>query len=372
MSKHIFFCCTLIIALVMVNNQAALGWGSATHSALSHITFDDPMVAPLIAGWPSDVVSDIEDWGGEPNYPWHDKQFDDIQDRAYIDGAGAPNGKDWSTLNDIVRMMYLLHSCADVGVPVGHSPAHWEPDGFTNKGKEAFLETQVNTWSTYPSVAGTTHFKHSRTGYEYDFTGTINEVVGTFYEVARDNKSWAKANLGVPGSDYNDYRAAGWNGTTIALMLQRAVFVDFVLSNYAAATIADVHYHSATNSYEFDGASSYDPDWIRWNSDGTYTRIDSNGSGGIVSWGWDFDLDGVWDLIASDGHHVTLSASELLAMGLTPNAVNWYGFCVKDDEGKWTETTTWFYMNSPGGAPEPASLSLLAVGALALVRRRSR
>jgi len=363
MSKRNFSLCIVAVLLPSLTvGGVAFGWAGNTHAKLCQRTFDDPVVAPLLSGIDQ---SEIENWTGEP--PTDLAQWDSITGRYYIESAGSISGYDWWSWNETTRLKYLMHSASDDGVPIGHSPAN---QVYVYPSTEAYLEAQVATWGTWPSVTGTTTYTHNRNGHTYYFTGTATDVVNTFYNACIDNATWYKSTrcwyFWPQGHWPEDHSDAGWNGTTIALMLMRAVIVDYMLAKQPAATIADVHYLSGSNSYDFDGASSYDRDNITWNSNGTYTRIDGDS---IDLYYWDFNDDGTWDHISSNGH-VTLTASQLLAMGLTPNARNDYPFAVRDDDGQFHPTRSWFYFNDVGGVPEPASLSLLAVGVLAMIRRK--
>jgi hypothetical protein len=212
--------------LLFAIGSTALGWGGPSHAALCQKTFDDPVLQPFLSGIDQ---SAIENYTGEPPGNWHSGQWTDIVARSYIDTAGvSPSGNNWNSLDETTRLKYLMHNTTDVGVPMGHSPAN---QVFVDSGKEAYLELQVSTWSTYPTVAGTTYYTHTKNGYSEDFDGTRDTIINKFYNACLNNATWSKNNLaGFPYfHDYNDYRAAGWNGTTIALMLQRVIFVDYFL-----------------------------------------------------------------------------------------------------------------------------------------------
>jgi hypothetical protein len=376
MSRQYLILCTLAVFVSLgMMTETALGWAGNSHSRLCRITFDDPVVSPLLElKDPATNLTTIEWFDGEPG-DYQSGQWSNIAARAYIDTGVSPNGLDWWGLDETTRLKYMQHNTSDVGVPIGHSPASYNPGGFTDTGKEAYLEAQVGTWTDYPSVYGTCNFTNSKTGHSYSFTGSYDVVLNTFYDACRDNMTWSKNHLaGFPYvHDYNDYRAAGWNGTTIALMLQRATFVDYFLtkqSPVALATGADrVIYPGEV--VHFSAENSYDPDEITWNSNGTYTNIGTSLESDIEYY-WDFNSDYSWDWI-DDDPLVDMTYNQLLALGIPTNQWVDCTLWIKDNEGKWDKDVDSLYLDSGGGmsmTPEPASLCLLAVGGLAMIRRK--
>ncbi|MBN1943750.1 MAG: PEP-CTERM sorting domain-containing protein [Phycisphaerae bacterium] len=371
MSRHVFFCCTLVIALIMISHQAAFGWGGPTHSALTTKTFDDPVVSPLLGGIDQGA---IEGYIGEPG-DWQDGQWDNVEARAYVSGMSSPNGKDWDSLDETTRLKYMTHNVADVCVPIGHSPACYDPGGYSHTINEGILELQVSAWGSYPSVAGTTSYTHNRNGHSYNFTGNINQVLDEAYDAIRDNMTWFKSTKHFWGHYPEDNSDAGWNGTTIALMLQRAMMVDYFLSKEDVYMEPDtLPTGSAGGVITFDESNSYDPDSVYWNSNGTYSQKYGIYSQGIQYFLYDFNGDvpsgGAWDYMTTD-EHLEFSVNDLISFGVPTN--QWSGFWKAgvDNEGNYGYAHDWMYL-STGGAPEPASLSLLAVGALALVRKRRK
>ncbi|MBN1554798.1 MAG: PEP-CTERM sorting domain-containing protein [Phycisphaerae bacterium] len=367
MSRQIFFCCTLVIALVGVCNPVAFGWGGPSHSAMCKKVFDDPVVAPLISGFNQ---STVEDWIGEPG-DWQDGQWDNVAARAYIDTGVSPNGLNWQSLDETTRVKYMMHNLGDVAVPVGHSPACYNPGGFSDTGKEAYLEAQVALWSSYPSVTGTCNFTNSKTGHTYNYTGTYSQILSTHYNACRDNMTWSKSHLaGFPYfHDYNDYRAAGWNGTTIAQMLMRASFVDYMLSKLPEQAVCDGdHVLGPGQTTTFDGSASYDPDAITWNGNGTYSPTNA----WMAGYYWDYNNDGVWDWVDNDPKDDNRSYDYLVGLGIPVGQWQTYILGVYDDEGHFDTCNDGRIYLVPGGVPEPASLSLLAVGGVSLLWRRKR
>lgn len=370
MSKHVLFRCTLvaIVSLLFVCN-AALGWNGGTHSGLTTHTIqvDNPFILSLMRGlgYSDDSITRVMTGSAnEPPGNWHAYQYWDIHYRAYVEGSGAPPSQtnNWSTIDDLTRLKYLMHNAGDVGVPIGHNPASlnnmWDGDGYTNKLKEFILETRVDLWpgSDYPSVAGTSVFTLSGDGSTYSFTGTIRNVVDTFYLACRDNMRFYKNG----GSE----RDAGWNGLALGKMLQRAVLVDYLLSKYNPP-VFPVEY-SYPGILKLSGAMSHDMDNIVWESNGTYSYTGT----GITQYAWDLNQDGIFDYVSTDSE-IDLHLHDLLAMGWQYNQTNYYTVYVRDDEYKWGSAVGDWFLSS-GGLPEPATVSLLAVGGLGMLIRRKK
>lgn len=334
-------------------SPVSFGWAGNTHAKLCQRTFDDPVLQPFLSGINQ---SEIENWTGEP--PDSLPSWYSIKNRLYIDN-------NWGSGDETTRLKYLTHITTDSAVPIRHAPANEVFDDF---GKEAYLETQVATWDNWPNVAGTTYYTHNRSGYYEDFDGTISTIVNKFYNACLNNASWSKNNLaGFPYvHDYNDYRDAGWNGTILGLMLQRAVLVDYFLAKQSPVANSNGDYYVAPGGTAcFSAVGSYDPDSINWSSNGTYY----NNGGGISGYYWDFDYDGTWDWIDNDPY-VDQTYDQLLARGIPTNQWVRYNFAIRDDEGKWAYDSDFLYLAS-GGVPEPAATSLLLLGAAAMLRRRS-
>ena len=365
MSKHVLFRCTLVVAVSLsCAGGVAFGWAPiGTHPALCQKTFDDPVLQPFLG---TINQSAIENYSFEPD--GHNVQWSSMTNRSYIDTAAPISGFDWNAMDETTRLQTLMHHTGDVGVPLDHMPAGTI---YTNdQVAEGFLEAQVATWGTYPTVAGTTSYTHNRNGHSYNFTGTIDQVVNTFYSACRDNASWFKS---TPKPWYlfgshlpADNTDAGWNGTTIALMLQRAVFVDYFLAKLpTVADLDDARFVlSPGGSARFDGRGCYDPDAVSWNSNGTYTQTYAT----LAEYCWDFNDDGVWDQIDHDPY-VDRTYEQLVAIGVPVNTWVNYQLRVKDNEGKYAFEEDWLWLNS-GGVPEPATMSLLIVGGVAMLRRK--
>ena len=97
----------------------------------------------------------------------------------------------------------------------------------------------------------------------------------------------------------------------------------------------------------------------------------SASTGSINWWGWDFDGDGDYEIegLGEDGNDaITVTYAELVAMGVLdghyPNAKMTVGWSASDPRN--TDTTT-FDLTI---VPEPATVALLAVGLVTLIRRR--
>jgi hypothetical protein len=375
MSKHVLIRCILVgMTSLLLVSTSALGWGGPSHSAMCHQVFDDAVVAPLLSA--IDDVDEIEDYIGEPG-SWQDGQWYNVEARAYIPGIASPNGKNWDSLDETTRLKYMMHNVADVAVPIGHSPACYNPNGYSGTIMEAALEAQVSTWGTYPDIEGTTTWYNDESGHTYHYTGTIYDVLDEHYYACRDNRDWFKSTEHWPGyHTTGENHDAGWNGTAIAQMLMRAMIVDYILAKENIYVAGDaLPTGSAGGTIQFDRAGSYDPDCVEWESDGTYSQIYGVHEQGIQYYLYDFNGDvpsgGDWDYSTSSDV-LNFSVDDLIGFGIPTDQWSWFYVAAVDNEGTAWAAGDWMYLSSGGGAPEPASLSLLAVGGLALLRRRKR
>ncbi|MBN1554706.1 MAG: hypothetical protein JXA11_08170, partial [Phycisphaerae bacterium] len=162
---------------------------------------------------------------------------------------------------------------------------------------------------------------------------------------------------------------AGSYGTSMAMMIMRVVLVDYFLSKEDPYLVPDTHpTGSAGGTILFDERDSYDPDCISWNNNATYTQIYGKKTTGMQYFLYDFDDDGDWDYTAyTDSLYYPVNS--LISMGIPTNQWSQYRKASVDDEGKWVYAYDSMYLST--GVPEPASLSLLAIGGLALLRRGS-
>ncbi|MBN1555147.1 MAG: PEP-CTERM sorting domain-containing protein [Phycisphaerae bacterium] len=369
MSKHILYFCALVLGVsLLLSSSTAFGWGGPSHSAMCHQVFDDAVVAPLLSQISN--VSTIEDWTGEPASGWQDGQWDNVEARAYIPGIDSPNGKDWDSLDETTRLKYMMHNVGDVAVPIGHSPACRNPNGYSNTIIEGILELQVSTWGTYPDIEGTTTWYNDESGHTYHYTGTIYDVLDEHYYACRDNRDWYKSTEHWPGyHTTGENQDAGWNGTAIAQMLMRAMIVDYILGKQPEDAVIDGNrILGPGDDTTFDASGSIDPDNIIWNSDGTYTHT----YGTLYQYRWDLDNDGTWDVIDDDPYD-KWTYEELVAFGIPTG--QWCTFKLgvyeEPEEGGSDYAYAQMYLQ-PSGAPEPASLSLLAIGGLGVLLRRKR
>lgn len=360
MSRQCFVRCTLAVVFsAFALNGVAFGWGGPSHSFLTTRTFNDDVLAPLLSGINQ---SAIESWTGEP--PTSLPQWESITGRYYIRYAGDVGGYNWwDDFDETTRLKYLTHSAADCAVPLGHAPAN---QVYTNTVAEAILEAQVSTWSTYPDVEGTCQYTHSETNHSYSLTGTIGQVIDTFEDAVLDNATWFESTQNWLGlHSIEDNTDAGWNGTKLALMLQRAVFADYMLSKQrTVATCGGTNVIGPGGLATFEAYGSYDPDNIEWNSNGTYSQRNTN----LESYYWDFNYDGTWDFIDDDPYDAR-SYDYLIGLGIPTGQWSTFRLSAYDDEGTRGDYYGQLYLY-PGGLPEPASLSLLAIGGILALRRR--
>ena len=90
---------------------------------------------------------------------------------------------------------------------------------------------------------------------------------------------------------------------------------------------------------------------------------------------WDVNGDvpygGDWEY-GNYGNYVYPSVNDLIAAGVPTDEWTMFYVAGVDDEGKISFAADWMYLSSGGGVPEPASLCLLATGALFVLRRRKQ
>lgn len=314
----------LLLLMTVSVGSTAWGWGGPTHSKLAQFLLDDPVISPFVTEFGIDRSSVIS-WTGEPPDAWHHPGWEMIRDRGYL---GVYSGVDWTSLSETTRLKYLIHIATDCGVPLGHSPAR---EVYINTVAEAALEAQVSTWSSYPSVVGTSYYQHSRTGYAAQFTGSYSDITNTFYYACLNNASWFKSTptpwylFGAHEPESN--KAAGWNGTTLGQMLGRAMLADYFLAK--RDTVAAINGSYAVNpggNVTFSAAGSYDPDSISWATNGTYY----NNGGGLTAFDWDLTNNGVWDVSASS---FNLNYDQLYSL-VGPTEGRTIQLRVIDNEGK--------------------------------------
>lgn len=360
--------------LILSAGGTALGWSGFEHADMCMGVFTDPGVEHLVNEMNFTIAeyNSIVTWWGEPPDEWHDGQWVTINTRAYIDTAGDMfDGKNWNTLSEVDRLRYLMHTAGDVAVPIGHSPAHYNPGGFSGDFEATFELMSFAYWQDPPGPYAMPHIYYSsvftnwQTWKNFYFDGTINDIKETFYEACRDNMTWLKEKYENDTLTNDDVIMAAWNGKYIAKMLMRAVLADYLLAKKKPVVEASEEYSGppwgpATMKFYCDG--SYDPDDICWDRDGKYEQMYDT----LVRYEWDFNRDGIWDW-GSDTPYCSHPVVNLLGLGC-PEGLSYYDVRCLDDEGKWSDIRTeQMYI---GPAPEPACLSLLAVGGLTLLRRR--
>jgi hypothetical protein len=253
--------------LLFACGSTAFGWAGTTHSLLCKRNFDLSVVSQFLGGVDQ---SAIENYTGEPD--GHEQQWLSISNRSYIDTAPPIVGFDWNAMDETTRLKTLMHHLGDVSVPAQHPPAGYEYFDQTAEGLCEFAATSgYSTVGELPAISGTTSYTHTQNGHSYNFTGTIGQVITTYYNACRDNGSWYKSTRGAvwPYHNASDVASANWNGLTLDLMLQRAVFVDYFLAKQHAVASCENSYVS--DSIAFTAVGSYDTDNISWNSDGTYS-----------------------------------------------------------------------------------------------------
>ncbi|MBN1556390.1 MAG: PEP-CTERM sorting domain-containing protein [Phycisphaerae bacterium] len=341
----------------------AFGWAGTTHSLICKRNFDLPVVSQFLGGVDQ---SAIENYVGEPE--GHPGQWTGIKERCYVTGLPY-NGFSYGSLGETALLQALMHHAGDVSVPAHHAPACYVfPDhGSTYEGiAEGAAALGYTSVGELPNVVNTTSYTHTQNGHSFNFTGTIHDVLETFEDACMDNAQYYKDH-GIAG-----VASANWNALKIDLMLQRAVMVDYFLGKQNPVIPYHNYWVEPNGTVYFNFHDAYDPDCVTWNSNGTYSQLygDTAGGGGISFFLYDFQNDGVWDY-GCPTEATAIPAELLINYFGYQTGWNTYQHGVVDDEGREHSRTSKIYI-FPSGAPEPASLSLLAVGGLLVLRRRSR
>ncbi len=95
------------------------------------------------------------------------------------------------------------------------------------------------------------------------------------------------------------------------------------------------------------------------------SALGSHGIGGVESYSWDLDGDGTYDIDAGTSALLELSFDDLLGYGLRANNIYDITLQVLDRQGDTDTAQTTLEM-----VPEPASIALVGLGGLAVIKRR--
>ena len=205
---RIYFCVVLGLLLVCANH--ALGWGPGKHVDLAGQYYADPLIAGFAAEFGTDVMAVVNgaddlDFVGDPHHAiYHAGQWLMSLNREYVYTPASPT--DWFDLDETTRLKYMMHNLGDTSVPLGHSPAREIDD---NDIKEGLFELTAEG-STYGSLSTPATW----------YTGKISDCVNQFYNDCianaryfRDNVSTlcqptANAAVSSPGimADFSDAR----------------------------------------------------------------------------------------------------------------------------------------------------------------------
>ncbi|MGQ9652202.1 MAG: DNRLRE domain-containing protein [Phycisphaerae bacterium] len=101
---------------------------------------------------------------------------------------------------------------------------------------------------------------------------------------------------------------------------------------------------------------------VTLNGGGSYERD----AGSLVQWAWDLNLDGNYTDVYGVGPSVSWDYL-VNTLGLTPGQSHTIGLKVFDDDGEWSTAA---YSSLFIAVPEPGMLGLLALGGVAMIRRR--
>jgi hypothetical protein len=406
-----------LCAAVLCVPTVAFGWASpsgSTHTVLAAAEFSDPLVAALASPYLTPTqINSLKTWYGEaPSDQPHDYHHPDAATAPYIIPSGVYNGifqnrlyalqpsvyapyvagvagitgtpqatAFWPELDQVTELEYLLHVGNDTTVPVNHGPANIVyQTSVADFNAENAIEARVGGWgsssSNYPTVCSTNRtaaytFNYPATyggvsSISFSYTGTINDIWTAHLNAVLTNATWFKNAPNTLFQKSNaDNDAAGKVGTVEAEMFNRAWLVDYFLAKQAPIANAGTSYMVGPGgSVTFSAAGSEDPDSITWAADASY----SNNGGGLVSYDWDINGDGVYGDVT--GASPTLSFSALVGMvGITPEKT--IRLRVTDNEGSVG------YANAKLAIiPEPGTLALLVTAGLGLLapawrRRRS-
>ncbi|MBN1489937.1 MAG: DNRLRE domain-containing protein [Phycisphaerae bacterium] len=176
--------------------------------------------------------------------------------------------------------------------------------------------------------------------YEWTVTGSVNAWKG-----GAANRGW---NMRVPSYDGGPEEGISVNLTESSTAANRPkLWLD-----WTQTPVAD-----ADGPYSCDYVGS-----VILNGGGSYERD----AGSLVQWAWDLNLDGNYTDAYGVGPSLTWDYL-VNTLGLTPGESQPIGLKVFDDDGEWSTAA---YSTLYVAVPEPTTMAFLALGGLALLRRR--
>lgn len=310
--------------------SAVFGWSSTQHGPLANMVMNDPTIAPFISYFglnQSSIASAAFEPSPADKYQWN------CWTNAYNSGRnhnGYMLDPNFTALSETNRVGYMLHNCADNGVPVSHAPAN---EVFTDQTVFG-AENELEIWNiqSLPSSMPTL------------YTGTYSQKLAQFHADQIDLATRYKAH-----HSSSDYGWAAQEGYRNCLRIAQAVMYDY----FSLKMPEVVHAHSAysvnpNGTLNLDCSGSYDPDGD------TFTSIS-----------WDLNNDGVYDVF---GANPSLSYNDLLNVyHLQPDTTYTLKLKVVDDDrataGVYSEGFDTATLKI-GKVPEPTALSLVFMGLL--------